>query len=903
MSLLYKITCDGYTLLDQTVYGGDYDMTEATLDLEINDGIFEGRLDFTVPMYHPHLDKIRPMASIILVTEIYNGEQKERFRGRPVLVRPEFGYLCKVSCESDIKFLADIPDVFSARTKDSSTIYKIGSEKTMQKETMTRIPTGSVRPGKPTYEVDPETGARKTIYGEDQISRFNENRTYVYDPDTSIDGDEVPMTVYRSEVIDTGDLNVVGKRVGLSPYAKGNTRYSNYLFQAVDVGKLFTVDWKGPAGNTVTYQLPLKTCGYTTTIYEGQTAEEQDYTKKSRVVHGLARYLGNIGIIAANKPEWDIPEFDPYEQVSVIGGDSTRVDQLDFCIVQYGTSCGWMIQEISEGVFQILWTPMSETVIYTYANRNVDYVWLKAYRNGGTTVRAMATSIFGRDGEPATAQTVQDMNSSVNYRFVYEGDNVSYRKDDLYKWENNAWTKQNGYDPTTETLKEIQTPQEMQETTDPNDPTRPIVYGYKGPDEIYFQDHIYVFNGYRWIEETINYNSFVPSEKKIFLGLTEIDTELENSSVSSCYDNLRTWLSETGGYAKIQKSDGFYYIDLTEDSGEYSDDFYVKYGANVLDASEEISCSGLFTGIYVQGTMKEDSSSDDSQTQEGQGAEYTAGGRTDDDSEPTPVANDPNYELSFRKLRTKEATLMTDMTDTTVSYLYVGKYIRFHAANEAGRFTGKYTYDHDPNVKAWVQYYGTDTADYIVDTPSSMTYIGSASNPVIYEYTGPDLAYKPRHTYRYDNNAHWVEDSDVVEPVLDDGFEMDAELGVIWNTEARARYGEIVKYLEVDVSDVQANQRMQRMADEGVKELRKDLLALMSFDISASDPRVVGLDGKTPELGNYYPIDIPWLALNHEYHRLSKLSINILDQKNIKLSLGNKAPLLSDFVAEKGTRL
>jgi hypothetical protein len=185
-------------------------------------------------------------------------------------------------------------------------------------------------------------------------------------------------------------------------------------------------------------------------------------------------------------------------------------------------------------------------------------------------------------------------------------------------------------------------------------------------------------------------------------------------------------------------------------------------------------------------------------------------------------------------------------------------------------------------------------------TPQGMI---DKTGQVIYRYTGPDLIYRPRHMYIFSGAGQWEEDTEAVSPVLDSGFELDAELGVIWNTEAREQYGEIVKYLEVDVSDVQDNQRMQRMADEGVKELRKDLLALMSFDISAADPRVVGLDGKTPELGNYYPIDLPWLGLDHEYHRLSKLSINILDQKNIKLSLGNKAPLLSEFVAEKGTRL
>lgn len=873
MSLLYRIICDGYILLDQTRYGGDYDMTEAVLDLEINDGMFDGRLEFTIPMYHPNADKIRPMASTIVVTEIRDGTERIRFRGRPVSVRPDFGYLEKVTCESDIRFLEDVPDIFS-KMMGKTTIYKIGSEKQLQAEAMTRVPTGDLKPRPVTRGMNFNTGESVEGYEDCQLSRFSEKTTYGNGSDF----------VYRSEVRSIGETDI-GTRVGLSIYNNGNTRYSNYIFQAKEIGKKFTVEWHGHDGSSATYEIPLKACSYETTLYEG-TGIYDNYTKNPRRVRGIARYLGNIEIIANDN--FDIAGFNPAEEIPVVGENrNTNIGALPFCIVHYSTAPHWTISKHQNLIF---WFNASETIVYTHAlsTDKVESVSLRVFRNGGTNVRAMATAIFGGTGDVQVAKTAQAM-IDQSKRYLYEGVRQKYRTDDRFVWDGVSWVLDSQGDPEKEWT-EVTTPQAMTDVS--------LQYKYVGEGEEYLNGDVYIFNGSSWVTESLNYNNYVSAGKMIFLGDIAIDADVEYTSVASCYSNLQKWLSETGGYAKIRaEDDGLYYLDLLADSGVQSDDFYVTYGKNVLDASEDISCSGMVTGIYVKGVWngQDQEESDDSGDE----------GEESVPENPTkPSQADPDYELLFKRLDSLEAPLPKDMTDSTKVYQYTGPGTTFYPE---GSYTGNVRhpgyYQYDENKKRWVEYIPApgQFVYFTAESPQAMNY-----TDYIYKYTGPITTIKRKHLYRYDGTSTppWKEDLECVVPILPAGFELDVTRGVIWNTEARKIYGEIVSYLEVDVANVvEEGQRMQHMADEGIKELKKKLLAIISFDISAADPMVVGLDGDAPELGNYYPIDIPWLGLEHEYQRLTKLSINMLDQKNIKMTLGNKAPLLSDYAAEKGERL
>lgn len=850
MKLLYRITCDGYILLDQTLYGGNYDMTECGMTEEINDGMFEGRLEFTIPLYHPNVDKIRQRQSTILVTEIFDNKSKIRFRGRPVSVSPSFNYTLKVSCESDIRFLEDIPDIFSPRT-EKSVSYKIGSEKKLQIETMRRIPTGELRPTARIRGEDYLTHEAVAGYDSCQLSRFGEN--LIYDNNAS-------NIVYRSEVKDEHNLADTGIRVGLNPYDDGNTRYSNYLFQAKDVGKTFSVEWHKPGGNSGVYNLRLKACTYTVDLYYG-SGLTRDYTKNKKTVTSVARYLGNINIIAANNSNFN------FQGAAV---DSDEQD-LDFCIVHYSEAPHWFI---SDG--ECFWITSPETVIYT-VHSSLQGTWdrtvsLRVSRGGGTTVRAMASAMLGSTDKPLDAATPQAMNPENSIRYRYTGTSVTYHQDDCFAYVGSAWTVVGGVSQDDNVVG-IVTPQEMDlEQTS-------VIYRYTGDDETYTQNAVYLFNGSRWVREALNYNSYVPGDRMIFLGRSEIDAEIDISSVNSCYSNLQAALSESGGYAKVREQNGLYFLDLLADSGEKRNDFYVSYGKNILDAKLDFSCDGIATGVYVKGVWK--------------------GQETESDGEESGSSKeDPNYELLFRRLMSVEVTRPQDISDPATSYLYMGESIDY---------THDKFYAYDETKGFWAEYVPTESsarADQTVDSPLKMTIktYENENRPYLYHYNGPTVTYTQGCIYYYDG-MRWEKDTEADAPSIRDEFELDKETGVIWNAEARNAYGNIVTYLEVDVANIAEHQRMQYMADEGIRELQKLLSALTSFDISVVDPRVIGLAGGTPEIGNYYPVDIPWLGLEYGYQRLTKIDTNILDQATTKLTLGNKAPLLSDYVAEKGTRL
>ena len=258
MSLLYRITCDEYVLMEQGTL--ESTITEAILTREINDGMFDGSLEFAMTYENPHVDKIHLMTSTIFVTEIYNGQETVLFRGRPISIKPTLDWQVRVTCEGDLKFLMDIPDVFSKMVSRSTT-YKAGSETNYRDESMRTIPTGQLVP-------------KSTSDNTDEVSRFGENRIYS-GPD--IDGNNITKTVYRSVDMYT----ILGR----------GSKYTSYILGSKDVGKTFTVEFRPSNGVVTKYEMPLKTCKYRTAVYSGSGMYE-NYNRNIQEVDCVARYLG-----------------------------------------------------------------------------------------------------------------------------------------------------------------------------------------------------------------------------------------------------------------------------------------------------------------------------------------------------------------------------------------------------------------------------------------------------------------------------------------------------------------------------------------------------------------------------------------------------------------------------------
>ena len=100
------------------------------------------------------------------------------------------------------------------------------------------------------------------------------------------------------------------------------------------------------------------------------------------------------------------------------------------------------------------------------------------------------------------------------------------------------------------------------------------------------------------------YNAYATPERRIYRGDCELDAVLDYSTPASCYANLKRWVKEAGGYAKITKNSatGLYYIHLMKTSGQMNDSYRVQVCENVIDCGETFSCGSLATGIYPVGT-------------------------------------------------------------------------------------------------------------------------------------------------------------------------------------------------------------------------------------------------------------------------------------------------------------
>ena len=955
MSLLYRVDCDDFTLFDPMTPG--YDAATAELEGEIADGMFNGTLHLTLPCTNPNASKVRMLASTIIVTEIADGEEKVRFRGRPISIETTFDLETSITCENDLKFLADIPDIFSQVTKNK-TDYKIGTESALEPIHLRLIPEGELLP-----RVDKQS----------RFSRFYENRTYQKDASSPV------QTVYRSATepgyFFDGDLYYHHRDDG--------TQFVNYRLNPSEVGKKFTVEFDDRR-HFRAYELELKTGVYSVVMY-GQKTRGTIYVKEGLNVlnnvvapnagayvrereekTAVCRYLGNINLIAKNNDKFSgLEEFNPNEDVTVIGEtEPVKLGDLDFCIVHYTLSPRWTWSNVGRGGGGLFWSVggIQETIIYTTASDIHHGVSMRLSCGSRTTVRAMAHAILGRDsygqypyvkidgkkygasggtvsfnGEqyPVVFETVsigedsyavgnaffaQDMTDPrlcyrytgddiqyvTDWVYIYEpgtgwvvgdgpylsdslirvetpqamtdrskvyqyiGNGESYLKSRLYRYNGTLWEETSGaqfarHDNGAVVVRNDDTPDGevysvnsnssgIDDAAAPQDMTnqrlrynytgpgvryepymyyiyepgigwekhasipfgtdfldvkipqdmvdKSMAYHYMGDEEVYQNGGTYSFNGTRWVKESITYNNFVPPERQIYLGKAEADADVEYTSIDTCYSNLQKWVSETGAYAKTTERDGRFYLDLTRDSGVPSDDFYVRYGENIVDAKKIVACDNIVTGVYVKGVWK---------------------GSNDEGSKENPA-----YELTLQRLFGKEVRTSQQMTDITATYKYVGN---------GEEYVKDYYYQYDENAGVWVEYTPAQPGDSVdsksVGRPQDMT-----NTNVIYQYTGDGETYAYGRLYRYEKNMNanvlesWKMDGEAIAPMMSYGFEADYETGVIWNTEARKEYGNIVFYLEVDVAGVSESRRTQYMADEAIKELRTKLVSFLSFDIS-----------------------------------------------------------------------
>lgn len=126
----YRIVCqngiagNGYVQLNLLDKNTRNSVQSAVLTREIDSRMFVGKLTVSLLPDHPGYETVKLMTSTIFAYENNN----EVFRGRAVSITINRQKIKKIVCEGDLKFLVDVPDIFS-KVHPGDTTWFIGDEK------------------------------------------------------------------------------------------------------------------------------------------------------------------------------------------------------------------------------------------------------------------------------------------------------------------------------------------------------------------------------------------------------------------------------------------------------------------------------------------------------------------------------------------------------------------------------------------------------------------------------------------------------------------------------------------------------------------------------------------------------------------------------------------------------
>ena len=278
----------------------------------------------------------------------------------------------------------------------------------------------------------------------------------------------------------------------------------------------------------------------------------------------------------------------------------------------------------------------------------------------------------------------------------------------------------------------------------------------------------------------------------------------------------------------------------------------MRVSDNLTDATRKNDCTGIVSGVYARG-----------------------------------IWNGGNNEVTFRSVGTVRAESAQEMTDPAVRYLYTGP----GESYESGEY-----YSYDEETGKWTKMEQRPETATVVVSPQLFE-----DREVKYHLQHGRVFYFHNGSTYYTAGQYLEEDDEAHAVVVSGDYEVDYTTGVMWHRSARKTYGSIIFYHEEDVSDVADGSRLQRLAELAKAELQARLTAFESLDVDAVDPRLISARGGRPELGNYYPVEIPHLGIS-TFKRLSKVETDLLNPNASKLTFGGKTPMLSDYVAKKGER-
>lgn len=549
----YLVTCvnDGVTSILHDSSNDAYQLQSCTLDREYRNGVEDKVLKFTILPVHPNADVVQPMTTTLYVVE----DGVELFRGRAINIDVDKYGTKKITCESDIKFLVDVPDVFSMRTDGETKIY-IGLEENGE------ITGRYLQMHDLGWRyTDPQTAETKTVY------------EYIR-----------PTNYYYIPVV-----------------------WSDYNFRPDDAGKLFTVRIDNAATDAATAAILRDKLDQLAQLVSesGTIIDAEDVEDVNELLHDLENYFGigttvsETGVIedyaakyarARNYLDDDIIYGITEYEIPLVKVDMARESN-------YHPGKFVNVSLLYFGNINLVYNNSSMASDST--TRPAGDIYTRLYRRSG------GNTFYGPYTAPATITIPEpeDTNnvdfSTLDFCIVHLHDPI---KDEL--------TGGNGYVPCRDItwVFTTQTP-----------PTETGVKGrikflVKRDNNTYVESM--VSNVFSTVNDGIpdngyGYNLYAGDYRHIYRGDISgmvTNAPIDNANVVSVYSQVEKWAKETNSYARIRKDDGFYYFDLISRTGAESSDFYVELGTNVIDYAKVISVKDLATAIFPVGVKKSNDS-------------------------------------------------------------------------------------------------------------------------------------------------------------------------------------------------------------------------------------------------------------------------------------------------------
>lgn len=554
----YRVTCvnretvsGASTLVEYVIFDNIDEQPVSTCDIDrqVKGNVEYKVVKFTVFPTHPYVDKINQLMSTIYAYD----DGAEVFRGRVTNIDTDKYGRKKITCESDIKFLVDVPDVFSMRT-DGEPKYYIG------------------------YKGN-EDDAFQPLH-------FKERGTWT-------DANEQEHALYEFREI--------------NPLISQPEVWSDYHFRPEDVGRKFTVAVRNAATD---HEAVAVFAGYLaeleSLVGEGGTVTAENEERVNELLLLLEMYIGaGVQVVDGVIPDYDVRigaaenyiendiVFAPQNYEIPLVKETIRrpnKPEMPITLLYFGNinlaydnsgipdnqnQPGGTEKRLSGGdIKERLEVERQRT---TAKGSEYDFTIPgsitipPASETGGIDFSALDFCIVHRhdpaEPDEVTAGLIAFRGSDVTWAWTLEKPPIDGNISFLVKRDTRTTALNMFNSIFTEPPGEGETP-----------------------------------------DNSTGYNKYCGADRHIYRGtLPELaaDLGIDNADVSTVYQNVEKIAKTTNTYATIRKNnDGYYLLDFISRDGTESNDFRVVFGDNVMDYSKSANVNNLATAILPKGVYK-----------------------------------------------------------------------------------------------------------------------------------------------------------------------------------------------------------------------------------------------------------------------------------------------------------